>query len=50
MTSVALILPFIYLILTETKNVKNAIYYIIIASITAVILYLPLFFHYNLIF
>lgn len=48
MTSVALILPFIYLILTETKNVKNAVYYIIIASVTSIILYLPLFFQYNL--
>ena len=48
MTSVALILPFIYLILTETKNVKNVIYYIVIAGVTAIILYLPLFFQYNL--
>ena len=47
-TSVALILPFIYLILTETKNVKNAIYYVVIAIVTSIILYLPLFFQYNL--
>lgn len=47
-TSVALILPFLYLILAETKNVKNAIYYSVTASVTAIILFLPLFLQYGL--
>lgn len=48
-TSAALILPFLYLILSD-KNVKNVIYYLITACITALILFLPLFFQYNLSF
>ncbi len=47
-TSAALILPFIYLILVDSKNAKNAIYFFLIATVTAIILFLPLFFQYNL--
>ncbi len=49
-TSTALILPFIYLILVENKHIKNVIYYLIGASITVLILFSPLFFQYNISF
>ncbi len=47
-TSAALILPFIYLIWIENKHAKNVIYYLIITFMVSLILFLPLFFQYNL--
>jgi len=47
-TSSLLILPFVYLILSENKRINDVIYYLIAAIMTSLILYLPLFLQYNL--
>lgn len=47
-TSAILILPFIYLILVENKEIKKIIHFFVTACATALILFLPLYLQYGL--
>lgn len=47
-TSLILILPFIYLILAENKEIKKIMYFFVTTCATALILFLPLYLQYGL--
>jgi hypothetical protein len=47
LTSVALVLPLIYLILNKEKDVKKAAYFTLLAAATSMLLFLPLFINYG---